>query len=86
MKYLNHDTNCIEIDKFLIDCEYINFFMQMYMQWSKDEGSTSSSRKLSIPRLTRLEKLALSQLQLYIEAETMTKCFVCRNLKNTIFI
>ena len=47
MESLNYITNwlksiTIEIDKLLIDCEYINFFMQMYMQWSKDDGSTSS--------------------------------------------
>ena len=39
MKSLNQDPNwldmiTIEIDKFLIDPEYINFFMRMYMQWS----------------------------------------------------
>ena len=35
---LNHDPNwlkkiLIEIDKSLINCEYIAFFMLMYMQW-----------------------------------------------------
>ena len=30
----------IYIDKFLIDSEYIDFFMQMYMKYSKDDGST----------------------------------------------
>ena len=45
---LNHDPNWlqtthIEIDKLLIDCEYINFFMKIYMQWIKDDGFTSSS-------------------------------------------
>ena len=44
---LNHDHNwlkkiSIEIDNFLINYEYIDFFMHMYMQWSKDDGSTSS--------------------------------------------
>ena len=39
MESLNHDPNwldmiTIEIDKFLIDREYVNFFMQIYMQWS----------------------------------------------------
>ena len=42
----NHDPNwlkkiTIEIDKFLIDRENINFIIIMYMQWSKDDGSTS---------------------------------------------
>ena len=41
----------IEIDKFLIDHEYIEFFMQMCMQLRKDNGSTSSFQKLIIPRL-----------------------------------
>ena len=60
--------------------------MQMYMQWSKDSGYTSSSQTLIIPRLPRFEKLALSQFQLYIEAQTITQFFVCRNCKNIILI
>ena len=56
------------------------------MQWSKDDGYTSSYQTLIIPRLTRFEKLALSQLQLYIVAQTLTQCFVWRNYKKTILI
>ena len=46
---LNRDPNWlniffIEIDKFLINREYIDFFMNIYMQWIKDDGSTSSFR------------------------------------------
>ena len=64
VEYLNHDPNWLktittEIDKFLIDREYINFFIIMYMQWSKDGGSTSSSRTFIIPRLPCFEKLDL---------------------------
>ena len=45
MEYINHDPNwlksiIIEIDKLLIDREYINFFMQTYMQWIKVDGYT----------------------------------------------
>ena len=45
VEYLNHNTNwlktiIIEIDKFLIDREYINFFIQINMQWSKYDSST----------------------------------------------
>ena len=81
---LNHDPNwlktaIIEIYKFLIDREYINFFGPMYMQWRKDGGSTSSSGTFSIPHLPRFEKLYLSQFQLYIEAQTINRRFVCRN-------
>ena len=36
--------------------------------------------------MPRFEKLALSQFQLYIEAQTMTNCFMCLNLKDTILI
>ena len=84
VEYINHDPNwlntiIIEIDIFLIDREYINFFIQMYIQWRKDDGSTSSSQTLIIPRLPCFGKLDLSQFQLYIEAQTMTRCFVCRN-------
>ena len=58
MEYLNNDPNwlekiTIEIEKFLIYREYINFFMQTSMQWSKDDGSTSSSQTSIIPRLPR---------------------------------
>ena len=60
--------------------------MQMYMQWRKDGGSTSSSKTFILPRLPRFEKLNLYQLQFYIEAETITQCSVCRNCKNTTII
>ena len=64
MEYINHYPNwlkmiTIEIDKFLVDCEYIDFFVQIYMQWIKDGGSASSFQKLIIPRLPSFEKLAL---------------------------
>ena len=58
----------------------------MYMQWSKEDDSTSSSGTLSIPLLPCLEKLYLLQLKLYIEAQTMTQYFVCRICKNTVLI
>ena len=58
--------------------------MKMYMKWIKDYGSTSSSQTLIITRLTCFEKLAFSQFQLNIKAQTMTQCFVCRNCKKTI--
>ena len=69
VEYLNHDPNWlktinIEIDKFLIDHEFIDFCMLMYMQWSKDNGSTLSYRELIIPRMPCFQKLALSQLRL----------------------
>ena len=80
MESLNHYPNwlktiTIEIYKFLIDSEYINFFMKIYMQWIKDDGSTSYLRTLIIPRLPHFEKLDLSQFKLYIETETMNNFF-----------
>ena len=88
---INHDLNwlktiTIEIDKFLINHEYVDFFMKMYMQWSKDYGSTSSFRTLIIPRLPRFEILDFSQFKLYIETQKMTQCFVCCNFQKTILI
>ena len=58
MESLNNNPNwlktiTIEINKFLIGREYINFFMQMNLKWIEDDGSTSSSRILIIPRLPR---------------------------------
>ena len=91
VEYLNHDTNwlktiTIKIYKFLINSEYINFFIIMYMQWKKDNGSTSFSRKFIIPCMPSFEKLHFSQFKLYIITETITQCFVCRNFKNNILI
>ena len=60
--------------------------MQMYMQWSKDDGSNLSSQILIILRLPSFDKLDLSQFQLYIEAQTINHCFVCSDFKNTIVI
>ena len=47
VEYINNypkwlKTITIEINNFLIDREYIDFFMQIYMQCSKDDGSTPS--------------------------------------------
>ena len=91
VEYHNHDPNwlkkiSIEIDKLLINREYIDFFMHIYMQWSKYGGSTSSFRTLIISRLPRFDKLALSQFKVYIETETTTHYFVCCNIQNTILI
>ena len=90
-EYLNHDPNWLKtitivFDKLLINRECIEFFMKMYMQWRKDDGSTSSFQKTIIPCLPRFENLDLSQFKLYIETETMTKCFVCYNFQKTILI
>ena len=91
VEYLNHDPNwlnktSIEIDMLLINSEYIELFIQMYMQWIKDESSDSSFLTLIIPRLPRFEKLALSQFMVYIETETMTHFCVCCNFQKTILI
>ena len=74
------------INKLLVDREYIQFFMQIYMQWSKDNGYTFSNHELIIECLPHFEKLALSQFKLYIEVETMTHCYVCNNCQKSIFI
>ena len=65
---LNHDPEwlkkiSIEIDRFLINLEYNSFFMLMYIQWIKDDGSNSSFQTFIIPRPPRFEKLALSQFK-----------------------
>ena len=91
MESLNNDPNqlktiTIEIYRFLINCEYIDFFMQMYLKYNKDDCSASSYQKMIILCLPSFEKLTLSQLELYIETQTMTQCFVFRNCKNTILI
>ena len=70
----NHDPQwvrriTININKLLVEREYIDFFMQIYMQWSKDNGYTSSNQKVIIEFLPRFQKLALSQFKVYLEVE-----------------
>ena len=89
MECLNHYSNWLktitnEIDKFIINCEYNNFFMQMHIHWSKDNSYTSLYQTFIIPRLPRFEKMDLSQFQLYIETETMIKCFLCCSCHKTV--
>ena len=60
--------------------------MQIYMEWRKDNSSTSSIQKLIITRLPCFEKLDLSQFKVYIETETMTHFFVCYNFQKIILI
>ena len=47
---LNQDPQWVrritnDINKLPVDREYIDFFMQIYMQWIKDNGYTSSNQK-----------------------------------------
>ena len=79
---LNHDPIWVrripnDINKLLVNREYIDFFMQTYMQWSSDNR---------IECLPHFEKMALSQFKVYIEVEKMTQCYVCTNCKMSIFI
>ena len=89
--YLNNDPQWVRrttnnINNLLVDREYINFFMQIYMQWSTDNGYILSNQKLIIECLPHFKKLALSQFKVYIEVETLTHCYVCNNGQISIFI
>ena len=66
-----------DINKLLVNCEYIDFFIQIYIQWSSDN---------SIECLPHFEKMALSHFKVYIEVEKMTQCYVCNNCNLSIFI
>ena len=62
---LNHHPQWVriittDINNLLVGREYIDFFMQIYIQWSKDNGYTSSNQKLIIECLPHFDKLALS--------------------------
>ena len=62
---LKHDTSWVgriknDINKLPVKHEYIEFFIQIYEQWSSDN---------SIECLSHFEKMALSQFKVYIEAE-----------------
>ena len=60
--------------------------MHIYLQWSSDNSYTLSNQKLFIECLPHFEKLALSQVKVYIEVKTMTHCYVCNNCQMSIFI
>ena len=62
---LKHDTSWVgiiknDINKLLVNREYIDFFNQIYEQWSSDN---------SIKCMPHFDKMALSQFKVYIEAE-----------------
>ena len=61
---LQHDPSWIgriknDINKLLVNIEYIDLFIQIYEQWSSDNR---------IKCLPRFEKMALSRFKVYIEA------------------
>ena len=79
---LNHDLFWVgiiknDINNLLVNCEYNDFFIQIYIQWSSDN---------IIEYLTHFEKMALSQFKVYIEAEKTTQFIVCNNCNIIIFI
>ena len=73
--WVGRNTN--DSNKLLANCEYIDFFIKIYIQWSSDN---------SIECLPHFEKMDLSQFKVYIEVEKMTQCYVCNNCKMSIFI
>ena len=79
---LKHDPFWVEritndINKLLVNREYVDFFMRIYIQRSSDN---------SIKCLRHFEKMALSLFKVYFEVEKMTQCYVCNNCKMSIFI
>ena len=79
---LKHDPSWVgrinnDINKLLVNREYIDFFIQIYEQWSSDN---------SIECLPHFEKMVLSQFKVYIETGKTTQCIVCNNFNMSIFI
>ena len=66
-----------DINKLLVNREYIDLLFQIYIQWSSDK---------IIECLPHFEKMALSQFKVYIEVEKMTQCYVCNKCNTIIFI
>ena len=63
--FLQHDPFWVgriknDINKLLVNREYIDFFIRIYEKWSSDN---------SIKCLPHFEKMALSLFKVYIEAE-----------------
>ena len=73
--WLGRITN--DINKLPVNREYIDFFIQIYIQWSSDN---------SIECLPHFEKMDLSLFKVYIEVEKMTQFYVCNNCNTSIFI
>ena len=87
----NHDPQWVgritnDINKLLVNREYIYFFMQIYIQWISDNSYISSGKIIIIECLSNFEKLTLSQFKVYIEVETMTHFYVFDNCQMSIFI
>ena len=79
---LKHDPSWVgriknDINKLLVNREYIDFFIQIYEQWISDN---------SIKYLPHFEKMALSQFKVYIEAGKTIHFIVCNNCNMSIFI
>ena len=66
-----------DINKLLVNREYIDLFIRIYEQWS-----TYNSMKC----LPHFGKMALSQSKVYIEAGKTTQCIVCNKCNMSIFI
>ena len=69
---LKHDLSWVgriknDINKLLVNREYIDFFNQIYIHWSSDN---------SIKCLPHFEKMALSLFKVYIEAGKLLN-FLC---------
>ena len=91
IKVLSHNSKwlssvCEDINRLLMERDYIKFFIDMYMQWVGDDGSLSVSHKLDIQRLPRFESFAFSQFQVYLDSENSKQHFHCRNCKRVYFI
>ena len=60
-----------DINKLLLNREYIDFFIQIYEHWSSDNR---------IKCLPHFEKMALSQFKVYIEAEKRVDVLCATNV------
>ena len=65
LDYIKHDPFWVgkitnDINKLLVNCEYIDFFIQIYIQWSSDNSTEC---------LPHFEKMTLSKFKVFIEAE-----------------
>ena len=66
-----------DINNLLVNREYIDFFIQIYIQCSSDN---------IVECLPHFEKMALSQFKVYTEAGKTTQRILCNNCNMSIFI
>ena len=91
IEYLNHNPQWVrkirnDVNKLLVDREYIDFFMQICMQWSSHNNYISSNQKNNLWMSATFLETVFVTIQGIYWSWKMTNCYVCDNCQMSIFI